>query len=127
MAGVRVDNTPPGAALTSPLAAAVVRGHDRGRMRRRPIRAARVSTSVAFQRSPAGAGTWTTFDTDTAAAYHGTLDTTLLTDGLYDLRVLVTDAAGNSPRARPSPACAIDNTAPTVTLGGVAGSSQRAR
>ena len=43
--------------------------------------------SLAFQRSPAGAGTWTTVDTDTSAPYSASFDTTGVTDGLYDLRV----------------------------------------
>ena len=43
--------------------------------------------SVVFERSPAGAGTWTA----TPASW----DTTLLSDGDYDLRVVTSDAAGN--------------------------------
>ena len=44
--------------------------------------------TVVFQRSPAGAGTWTS----QAASW----DTTAQADGDYDLRVVTTDGAGNS-------------------------------
>ena len=43
--------------------------------------------TVTYQRSPAGAGTWT----DVSATWN----TTSVADGLYDLRVRVTDNAGN--------------------------------
>jgi hypothetical protein len=52
--------------------------------------------SVAIQRSPAGAGTWTTICTDTTATYSCSLDTTTLADGLFDFRAIATDNAGNS-------------------------------
>ena len=44
--------------------------------------------TVTFQRSPAGAGTWTS----QAASWN----TNLQADGQYDLRVVTTDFAGNS-------------------------------
>jgi hypothetical protein len=69
--------------------------------------------SVQFQTSPAGANTWTTRCTDNAPAYSCALDTTTLTDGLYDIRALATDSAGYSN----SSAVAnrrVDNTAPTA-------------
>jgi fibronectin type 3 domain-containing protein len=118
---VRVDNTAPSGTLTSPAAGAVVRG---------TINPAATAsdggagvTSVAFQSAPAGSGTWTTYDTDTSAAYSGALDTTTLADGLYDLRVLVTDGATNSAPSATVANVRVDNTAPTVTLGGVTGDS----
>ena len=73
--------------------------------------------SLAFQRSPAGAGTWTTVDTDTSAPYSASFDTTGVTDGLYDLRVIVTDNAGNSTTSATVANRRVDNTAPSATPG----------
>src|ERR671922_287792 len=54
-------------------------------------------TSIQFQYSPAGAGTWTNIGAaDTSAPYSVSFDTTSVSDGLYDLRVVTTDNAGNS-------------------------------
>ena len=71
--------------------------------------------SVAFQYSPHGAGTWTTIGTATAVPWSASFDTTALTDGLYDLRELVSDAASPANVTTidlPGPK-AIDNTAPS--------------
>ncbi len=73
--------------------------------------------SLAFQRSPAGAGTWTTVDTDTSAPYSASFDTTGVTDGLYDLRVIVTDNAGNSTTSATVTNRRVDNTAPAASPG----------
>ena len=64
--------------------------------------------TVTYQHSPAGAGTWTT----TPAAF----DTTGVTDGLYDLRVIVTDNAGNSTTSATVVNRRVDNDAPTISL-----------
>lgn len=81
--------------------------------------------SVAIQRSPAGAGTWTTICTDTTAAYSCAWDTTAVADGLYDLRAIATDLAGNTLTSATVTNRRIDNTAPTATLGAIS-SPQRA-
>ena len=69
------------------------------------------TTQVTFERSPAGAGTWTTIAVDSTPPFTASLDTTLLTDGLYDLRAIATDGANvvtsNVVTTR------VDNTAPT--------------
>src|SRR5262249_55642852 len=72
--------------------------------------------SVAFQRSPAGAGTWTTVSTDTASPFSASLDTTALADGLYDLRLVATDGAGNSTVSAVVHSRRVDNTKPSLTL-----------
>ena len=80
----RVDNTAPAASLDDPGA------NLRGTVTLSST-ASDAGSGIAtrtYQHSPAGAGTWTT----TPAAF----DTTAVTDGLYDLRVIVTDNAGNS-------------------------------
>ncbi|HEX5468479.1 MAG TPA: Ig-like domain-containing protein, partial [Gaiellaceae bacterium] len=63
--------------------------------------------SVTYQRSPAGAGTWT----GTAASW----DTTAVADGFYDLRVVVTDNAGNSTISAAVTDRRVDNTAPALS------------
>ncbi len=51
------------------------------------------TTQVTFERSPAGAGTWTTIAVDSTSPFGASLDTTPLADGLYDLRAVATDGA----------------------------------
>ena len=73
--------------------------------------------SVAFQRRPAGGGSWTTIATDMTSPFGTPFDTTAGTDGLYDFRTVATDVAGNSEA---SPVVVanrrIDNTAPSATM-----------
>ena len=53
--------------------------------------------SVQVQRSPAGAGTWTDIGAaDVTAPYSISFDTTSVANGLYDLRAVATDLAGNT-------------------------------
>src|SRR5207253_3598073 len=47
--------------------------------------------SVAFQRRPAGGGSWTMIAADTTAPYAIAFDTTGVADGLYDFRSVATD------------------------------------
>ena len=71
-------------------------------------------TQVTFERSPAGAGTWTTIAVDNTPPFTAGLDTTLLTDGVYDLHAVATDGASlatsNIVTTR------VDNTAPTAAV-----------
>ncbi len=71
---------------------------------------------VVFQRSPAGAGTWTAIDTDLSAPYSVSFDTTAVSDGLYDLRAVATDAAGNSTNSAVVANRRVDNTPPSATM-----------
>jgi len=73
--------------------------------------------SLRMQVALAGTTTWTTGCTATTSPYTCSLDTTTLPDGLYDLRVLATDVAGNTATSATVSARRIDNTAPTVMLG----------
>ena len=74
-------------------------------------------TSVTIQRSPAGAGSWTDVCTDTTSAYSCSLNTTTLSDGLYDFRATTVDNAGNSNSWSVVANRRVDNTAPTgVTM-----------
>src|SRR5207244_9351568 len=73
--------------------------------------------SVAFQRRPSSGGSWTTIGTDSTAPYSTSFDTTTVADGLYDLRTVATDVAGNveaSPTVIGSRR--IDNTPPSATM-----------
>ena len=82
----------PTGSITAPAAGANVRGCGH-----RLVELADGGSGVAsavFQRSPAGAGTWTTIATD-SGPYQVSWDTTAVSDGLYDLRVTTTDNAGN--------------------------------
>ena len=72
--------------------------------------------SVDFQVSPANAGSWSSIDVDTTSPYGAAWDTTLVADGLYDLRVVVTDNAGNSTASAVVEDRMVDNTAPSATM-----------
>ena len=111
VSGVRVDNTTPTGSIADP------GGYLRNSVSLAGTAADEGSgvATVAFQRSPANAETWTTIETDTADPYGAALDTTALADGLYDLRVLVTDDAGNESTASIANR-RVDNTKPTAAL-----------
>jgi hypothetical protein len=53
-------------------------------------------TSVRIDRAPSGTTTWTAVCTDTTAPYGCSLDTTTLTDGLYDFRAVLVDKTGKT-------------------------------
>ena len=76
--------------------------------------------SVQFQRSPAGAATWTTISTDTSAPYAASFDTIAVADGLYDFRAIATDAAGNQTISALATDRRVDNSAPDLTFTGPA-------
>ena len=112
----RVDNTLPSGSLTAPADGTVVYGSV-------PVSSNSADSgsgvgSVAFESSPAGAGTWSTIGSDSSAPYSVSLDTTSLAEGEYDLRAVTTDAAGNTFTS-PLRTVTVDNTltAPTLTFG----------
>jgi chitinase len=71
--------------------------------------------SVTYQRSPAGAGTWTTICAPAAAPYPCSWDSTGVADGLYDLRAVALDGSGYS-RTDAVAARRVDNTAPATSV-----------
>jgi len=89
---VDVDSTPPGVTLADP--GSPVSG---------TVALSAVTTgdadAVTFGYSPAGAASWTAISTDGSAPYAASFDTTLLGDGMYDLRAIVTDAVGNTSQS----------------------------
>ena len=112
---VRVDNTNPTGSLTAPAASANVRGN-----------AVTISSNSAdggsgvasadFQRSPAGGGVWTSISTDNSSPYSIAWDSTAVADGLYDLRVVTTDNAGNTFTSALIANVRVDNTNPTGSV-----------
>jgi hypothetical protein len=73
--------------------------------------------SATIQISTAGDNAWTTACIDTTSPYSCTYDTTQVADGLYDFRLVATDRAGNFRNSAKQGNKAIDNHAPTVTMG----------
>ncbi|MDQ2969246.1 MAG: Ig-like domain-containing protein, partial [Actinomycetota bacterium] len=75
--------------------------------------------SVAFEYTNAGGSTWATIGTDTTGPgpYTADWNTTAVSDGHYDLRIVITDNANNVTTAT-LPDKVVDNTAPNVALVG---------
>jgi hypothetical protein len=72
--------------------------------------------SMKFQYRPSTGGVWLDACSDTSSPYGCSVDTTTLTDGLFDLRALATDNAGNTTASTIYSSRLVDNTAPTVTM-----------
>jgi Bacterial Ig domain/Bacterial Ig-like domain len=72
--------------------------------------------SVRFQYAPAGTTTWTDACSDATTPYSCSWVTTGLTDGLYDMRALATDNAGNTKASATTTNRRVDNNAPTVSV-----------
>jgi hypothetical protein len=112
-ATIKVDTVDPTGAITAP---------GDGDNRRETIAVSSDSAdgtsgvdSALFQRSPHNAGSWTDIGSaDTSSPFSVDLDTTLLTDGLYDVRVVTTDDAGRTHTSA-LVTFRVDNTPPTVT------------
>ena len=109
-----VDRTRPTGSVTAPAAGADLRGSVPLAATASDPAPGSVNT-VTFQLSAAGAGVWADLGTDGSAPYGATLDTTALADGLYDLRVFTTDAAGNAETTPATTSVRVDNTAPATT------------
>src|SRR5207253_2389440 len=64
-----------------------------------------------------GGGSWTTIASDTTAPYSVSFDTATVSDGLYDLRTVATDAGGNAETS-PTPVTnrRVDNTPPDTSI-----------
>ena len=103
---IRIDNTLPTGSVTAPTAAANLRGNSVALASNSADSGSGVAT-VQFQRSPAGAATWT--------SQGATFDTTAVSDGLYDLRVVTTDNAGNAFTSGVT-TVRVDNTLPTGSV-----------
>ncbi|HET9665188.1 MAG TPA: Ig-like domain-containing protein, partial [Desertimonas sp.] len=106
---VRVDNTLPSGSITAPANGAEI-GVPPVSLTSNSADAGSGLDTVVFQRSLAGAGTWTATPStwDTAAGAHA------VADGQYDLRVVTTDNAGNAFTS-PAVTVLVDHTAPTTS------------
>ena len=102
-----VDNDPPTVTLASP------GGAVRGTVALTTTTSAD-TTQVTFERSAAGAGTWTTIAVVNTPPFTSNLNTALLTDGLYDLHAIASDGThvvtSNVVTTR------VDNTSPTGSV-----------
>jgi hypothetical protein len=108
-----VDNTAPTTSLTDPGAAL------RGTVTLTAASGDGSGTgvaSVAIQYRTSPSGTWTTVCTQSSGPYTCSLNTTTLTDGLYDLRSVATDGTGATTNSAVVSARRVDNTAPTSGL-----------
>jgi hypothetical protein len=91
LSGIVIDNTPPQATLTTPgtqlsgVVGLTATGTDAGSG----------LAALRFEYAPAGSGSWTTIGVLSSAPYSLSFDTRGLVSGLYDLRVVATDVAGN--------------------------------
>ena len=117
-----VDNTSPAGSVIAPAVGAYVSGAvavDANATDGAVPPASGVS-AVRFEVKPAGAGAYSVFGTQTTpvvgSTYRQTLATTALADGLAEIRVVVTDVAGNETTSAMS-TINVDNDAPVVTLG----------
>ncbi|HEY8628684.1 MAG TPA: Ig-like domain-containing protein [Gaiellaceae bacterium] len=99
----RVDNTPPVAVMDDP--GAYLRGTVN--LTSTATDAGSSVATVTYERSPAGANSWTSMP----AAW----DTVPVTDAVYDLRVVVVDNAGNRTDSAVQTSL-VDNTKPSVSL-----------
>ncbi len=95
---------------------------DRGRPR--PTRRAASTASTSRSRPPARA-TGRPSAAAAAAPYSASLDTTALGDGQVDLRVFVTDVAGNAATIPLASTPLVDNTPPTAAMTAAAGLRHR--
>jgi hypothetical protein len=108
----RLDNTAPTATVTdpgTPLSGPVT-------LNATAADAGSGVASVAIQSAPAGTSTWTTICTDTTSPYACAWTTTGVADGLYDLRAVATDVAGNTTAAATVASRRVDNNGPTVAV-----------
>jgi hypothetical protein len=72
--------------------------------------------SVTVQYAPAGTTTWSTACSDSTAPYTCSWATTGVTDGVYDLRSVATDLAGNTLASATVASRRVDNNAPVVAM-----------
>ena len=112
-AAFKVDNVAPTATMTDPGSPVT------GTITLQTSAASDTDSYVAqvqFQRSPAGAGTWTNVGSaDTTSPYSVSFDTSTVSDGLYDFRAVATDGAGNTGNSATISSRRLDNNAPSST------------
>jgi hypothetical protein len=111
---VRIDNTLPTGSLTDPPAGRTIGGQHAQLTATAADGGSGVAT-VEFQFRPVGGSTWTSIGSATGAPYQVAWNAQTVASGDYDVRLVVTDAAGNARQTAPT-TVHVDSTAPTVTL-----------
>jgi hypothetical protein len=106
----RIDNSAPNGAMTGPTAGAFVRGVVHLSSNSSDAGSGVVNT--VFQAAPAGSGSWSSLGADTTTPYGVDWDSTSVTDGGYDVRVITTDGGGLATTS-PSISITVDNASPT--------------
>ncbi len=109
-----VDNELPNGSITSPSPSDVVGGPSVALTATAADTGSGV-TSVEFTVKPSGSPTYSTISTDSAAPYAANWDATAVPGGTADLRLVITDAAGNQRQSAVVPVT-VDSTGPSVTL-----------
>ena len=117
------DSTAPTGSITAPAASANVRGGGGRRSPPTPPTAAPASPPPSSSAPPPAPAPGQPSATDTTSPYSVSWDTTAVTDGLYDLRVITTDNVGNTFTSATVTNVRVDNTLPTnaLTLSSVTG------
>ena len=108
-----VDTTPPTGSPTAPASGSYLR--QTVTLSSNSADSGSGVASVVFQYRPTGGSGWTTIETDTSSPYRADWDTSAVTDGPYDLRVVTTDRAGNEFVSN-AVTVTVDNTPPTGSL-----------
>lgn len=94
-AALKIDTVAPTGSITAPAANANVSG-SAVTVTSNSADALSGVASAQFEYSVHSANSWTTIGTDTSSPYTVSWNTTSLTPGSYDLRVITTDVSGNS-------------------------------
>ena len=111
---VVVDNTKPSGSLTQPLAGQTIGGPSAALAASASDGGSGVA-SVQFEYAPTGTNSWTPIATVNSAPYQTSWDATGVPTANYDLRLVITDNAGNVKTTAPV-TVHVDSTAPTVVL-----------
>ncbi|MCA1684104.1 MAG: Ig-like domain-containing protein, partial [Actinobacteria bacterium] len=109
---IGVDNAPPTITLTdpgSPLSGTVI-------LTSTPADVDSGIATVTIQRAASGASTWTDVCVIATAPWSCAFATTSVADGLYDLRAIAVDVAGNTRTSTIVSARRVDNTISSVSL-----------
>jgi hypothetical protein len=101
----RVDNTAPTVALAppgSPVAGRVI-------LKATAADAGSGVASVRFERAPSGTDAWVPMASDQAEPFVRSVDTRAIVNGIYDLRAVARDAAGNVTASDPLTGVQVEN------------------
>ena len=113
VSGRRIDNSAPTAVTLAPVATPI---QNTVNLSGTASDAGSGIASVRFQYAVAGSGSWSDACTDPSTPYTCAFDTTGVADGLYDMRALATDNAGNTTASAVQTNRRIDNNGPVVAL-----------